>query len=48
LGEFEKLPFATMPILTTTIEDTSPMIIYSGSSGSDWIAGTSADPLADL
>ncbi|KIM45457.1 hypothetical protein M413DRAFT_66291 [Hebeloma cylindrosporum] len=37
-----------MPTLTITIEDTSPMIIYSGSSGSDWRAGVSGDDnLAD-
>ncbi|KAF8160606.1 hypothetical protein B0H34DRAFT_806139 [Crassisporium funariophilum] len=34
-----------MPTLTTSIEDTSPVIAYSGSGGSDWTSGTSkVDP----
>ncbi|KAJ3512633.1 hypothetical protein NLJ89_g3413 [Agrocybe chaxingu] len=38
-----------MPMLTTTIEDTSPIIVYSGPGGSDWRAGTSRDdPSLDL
>ncbi|KAF8971160.1 hypothetical protein BDZ97DRAFT_1753486 [Flammula alnicola] len=37
-----------MPTLSTTIEDTSPVIIYSGNGGGDWTAGTSRqDPFAD-
>ncbi|CAA7260591.1 unnamed protein product [Cyclocybe aegerita] len=44
---FSLLP--TMPMLTTTIEDTSPIIVYSGQGGSDWRAGTSRDdPSLDL
>ncbi|KAH9484977.1 A type blood alpha-D-galactosamine galactosaminidase [Psilocybe cubensis] len=37
-----------MPTLSTTIEDTSPVIIYSGNGG-DWVAGSSTnDSLASL
>lgn len=37
-----------MPTLITTIEDSSPVIFYSGSGGSDWTAGTSSnDSLID-
>jgi hypothetical protein len=30
-----------MPTLSTTIEDFTPIIFYSGSGGSDWTAGSS-------
>ncbi|KAF5328847.1 hypothetical protein D9619_011703 [Psilocybe cf. subviscida] len=30
-----------MPLLTTTIEDSAPVLVYSGSGGGDWTAGTS-------
>ncbi|KDR75003.1 hypothetical protein GALMADRAFT_226651 [Galerina marginata CBS 339.88] len=37
-----------MPTLSTTIEDTAPVLIYSGSGGGDWFAGTSRnDSFAD-
>lgn len=37
-----------MPSLITTIEDSSPVISYSGDGGSDWTAGTSNDSSIDL
>lgn len=36
-----------MPTVVTTIEDTSPLIVYSGEGGyNDWKAGTSKDDSA--
>ena len=32
-----------MPTLITTIEDFSPVILYSGNGGNDWTAGTSSN-----